>query len=179
MAHPIHTVIRDAELLRRELLQVTEHDLTELAAWVPPGAAEVVRVLGLALAARLFGMWPGVVLQVPVLESSQRHGIERRAELVAALGEQDATALCSAWGGELLVLPVMRSLLSEKRKRWLRAEFDRLTAEADITKTKAVLTLGLRLGAAGLPMTTRQIMAALDRPGSDPPSNQIDLFQPR
>ena len=42
-----------AECLRRALTQVTEQDLGDLDAWVPPGAAEMVRVLGARLAAKL------------------------------------------------------------------------------------------------------------------------------
>lgn len=176
MAHPIHTVIRDLELLRRELLQVTERDLVELAAWVPPGAAEVVRVLGPALASRLFGLWPGAVLQVPVLASQHPRGIHRRAELVAHLGEADATALCAAWGGEVLVVPVMRSLLSEKRKRWLQQEFTRMTAGVSMSNAQAAMQLGLHLGAAGLPMTTRQILNAIEGTGAGSNPDQIALF---
>lgn len=155
----------DVETIRIELMHVTEQDLVSLAAWVPPGTAEMVRVLGTRLTVRLINRWPGVVMQVPVIESRHAAGIERRADLVRALGEADANALCAAWGGETLVLPVMRSLLREKRQRWLRQAFDDMTAGgAAMSKGRAVTVLGLRLGAAGLPMTSRQISAALDRP---------------
>ncbi len=50
------TVSPDAESLRQALTQVTEQDLGDLVAWVPPGAAEMVRVLGARLTVRLINL---------------------------------------------------------------------------------------------------------------------------
>lgn len=169
------TVSPDAESLRQALTQVTEQDLGDLVAWVPPGAAEMVRVLGARLAAKLITLWPGVALSVPMPDSRHASGMARRAELVAALGQEDAAALCAAWGGQVLLLPVMRSLLREKRQRWLRAEFDRLSAQG-LTRVRAVTVLGLRLAAAGQSMTSRQISSALDRADAPTQVDQLSLF---
>lgn len=166
----------DAESLRQALTQVTEQDLGDLVAWVPPGAAEMVRVLGARLTVRLINLWPGVALAVPMPDSRHASGMARRAELAAALGPEDAAALCVAWGGQVLLLPVMRSLLREKRQRWLRTEFDALSA-LGMTRVRAVTVLGLRLAAAGQSMTSRQISSALDRHDAALPADQLPLFE--
>lgn len=171
---PAAAAAADVEAIRSELGHVTEQDLVDFAHCVPPGMAELVRVLGARLAVRMVDTWPGVLIAVPVADSRQASGIERRAELVRALGEADAAALCTAYGGESIALPVMRWLLRAKRQRWLRREFDAMPA--GISKMRAVTRLGLRLGAAGLAMTSRQISTALDTPGTDASSTQIDLF---
>ena len=170
----------DAERLRRELLQVTERDLVELRDWVPVAVVEMERVLGARLAVKLVSVWPGLVLPVPVPESSHPSGISRRAMLMAVLGDVDAAALCAAWGGEVLVLPVMRSLLREKRQRWIHSEYLALTSDPQhqVSQTRAAMLLSQRLGAAGVPMTTRQIVNAIQRQAGDDQAHrdQIALF---
>lgn len=178
-AHHIHNQA-DAERLRHELLQITERDMVELRSWVPATVVEMERVLGTRLAVKLVNTWPGVMLLVPVSESSHPSGIERRAMLIAVLGDVDAATLCAAWGGEVLVMPVMRSLLREKRQQWLHREFLALANDPQhpASQTRAAMLLSQRLGAAGIPMTTRQIVKAIHRQSGDVQAHhdQIVLF---
>ena len=92
--------IHEPEALRQALLHVTAADLTELAAWVPQGTQELVRVLGARLAVRLLNSWPGAKLRIPAAHSASAAGARRRAELVAVLGDADALAVCTARCGE-------------------------------------------------------------------------------
>ncbi|WP_338414744.1 hypothetical protein [uncultured Sphaerotilus sp.] len=167
------------ELLRAELLQVTELDLGEFADAVPPGAGEVVRVLGVALAVKVFNAWPGVFLRVPAAQSNRVDGQRRRAELLRVLDQAELLQLCTAWGGEPLRVPVLRSLLSAKRQRWLRTTHDALTSghpPAVSSKAEAIYVMGMRLAAAGMAMTSHQIEMVLDSPEPGADDRQRPLF---
>lgn len=173
------TQATEAELLRAELLQVTELDLVEFADVVPPGAGEVVRVLGAPLSVKVFNAWPGVFLRVPAPQSTRQDGQRRRAELLRVLTEAEMLQLCTAWGGEPLRVPVLRSLLSAKRQRWLRMTHDELTGghpPAVSSKTEAIYVMGMRLAAAGMAMTSHQIEMVLDSPAGAADDRQTPLF---
>ena len=170
----------EAELLRAELLQVTEQDLIDFADAVPPGAGEVVRVLGASLAIKVFNAWPGLFLRIPAPQSKRQDGQRRREELMRVLTDEETLRFCTAWAGEPLRVPVMRSLLSAKRQRWLRATHDALTSgnpPAVSSKTEAIYVMGMRLAAAGLAMTSHQIEMVLDSPeGAAVDDRQEPLF---
>lgn len=170
----------EADLLRAELLKITEQDLVDFAAKVPPGAAEVVRVLGPALAVKLINAWPGVFLRIPAPQSKRQDGQRRRDELMRVLTDDETLKLCTAWAGEPLRVPVMSSLLSAKRQRWLRTTHDALTSgnpPAVSSKTEAIYVMGMRLAAAGMAMTSHQIEQVLDSPeGAAVDDRQEPLF---
>ena len=158
------------EQLRHLITCVTPRDLIDLSGHLPAGTAEMVRVLGREHAARLVNSLPGVLIRVPVAESTNESGRRRRAELGRLLGDELATTLFGAYGGETMRVPVLRTLLAHKRRRWISAAYDALTTGPSPTCSSqydAINLLCMSLAAAGLTMTAHQIERALNEVAPD------------
>lgn len=153
-------------------------DLEQLAHLLPPTAANLVRVAGTEAGLALLNRWPGVLYPVPKHADANAAGAARWAAIAAITGAQAMPAIAEHYGGSAIALPTCRSLLAEKRNRWLRARFDDLVDPHGpaLPASAAVYELCLALAEAGQPMTYREVEKALARADAPPDDCQGDLF---
>jgi hypothetical protein len=172
------------------LARVELADLYELAQWLPPTAATLVRVLGPAAALALLQAWPGVTYPIPRHPDANANGARRWAALADVVGEAAMPALAAHWGGSALDVPVCRALLAQKRNTWIRAQFDVLVnpTGAAMSGNAAAQAISLALAQAGQPMTHRELERLINQPDdiNSPPGGrraqgqnpkQLDLFE--
>ena len=146
---------------------VTPSDLVHLAAWLPPTAATLVRLLGDLPALRLMRDLPGVQMTVPLHRNANRDGARRWALLASVVGESAMPALVAHWGGGVLDVPVCRDLATEKRNRWICGRFDDLSASAasggtGLSAYGALQEINLALAQAGWPFTLREVQKVVN-----------------
>lgn len=157
-------------------------DLLALGAWLPPGAAELLRCIGPSAGLALLNAWPGVAVAMPKWPDRTPAGARRWAQLVDIVGECAVEQLAAQYGGAILDIPTCAALRFERRRRWLCAHYDAITAGGAISKAQAVQELGLLLAAQGQPMSCRAIETALDNPARAPGAaragdpRQLDIF---
>ena len=140
-----------------------------LAPWLPAGATSLVQALGAPAALALLNGCPGALIpNVPKSPGSNAHGAVRWAALTDLVGEQAMQRLAQSHGGGVLSVPNCHALRTERRNRYLRAEFDRLTARPPVgcglSKNRAVEALVMALA----PITYRQVEQILDKPSAAP-----------
>lgn len=138
-------------------------DLADLGALLPGSAADLIACVGTEPALALLNAWPGVTINVPKTPDSNPRGAQRWAQLQAIVGADAMLSLAARYGGQPLEVATCEALRTERRRRWMRAHYDRITsADATLTKAAAVHELGLALAAAGQPMSSRAIEIVLD-----------------
>ena len=150
---------------------VTPDDLVHLAAWLPPTAATLIRLLGDLPALQLLRALPGVQIPVPLHRNANRGGARRWAMLASVVGEAAMPALVAHWGGSVLDVPVCRDLITEKRNHWIRGRFDDLAASAasggtGLSAYGALQEINLALAQAGWPFTLREVQKVVNAEAS-------------
>lgn len=157
--------------------QVTLQDLEELAHLLPPTAHALVRCAGPAGAVALLQTWPGVLFPCPKHPQANAEGARRWAQIAEVAGEAAMPGLVAEYGGSLVDVPTCKTLLVEKRNRWIRARFDDLVNphSGAMTAAAALREVAIALAQAGQPMTSRELEKIVNR--SDvAPQAQPDLF---
>ena len=166
---------------------ITAADLAEYAALLPASVTELLRVISIEPTLALLNAWPGVCVPVPAAPDIGARSAVRWAQIEAVVGAHAMAALAEHYGGGLLDVATCEELRTERRRRWMRAQYDSITRDGSTTKGDAVRALGVQLAGAGQPMSYRAIETALDSPGpaAARPSperaadaTQRDLFTP-
>lgn len=102
-----------------KLRAVTVHE-----ADLPPGARNLIRLLGWADAAALIDTLGGIPFPVPKGEDNNPGGAARFAQLAELVGEDGARAIVAEYGGDRLLIPNCRRALARARMRAMRESYD-------------------------------------------------------
>lgn len=158
-------------------------DLRTLGHLLPRAALDLLRVAGEADGLALLNGCPGVVVDVPKSAYGRGSGGVWQA-MTAALSPEALGAIVRHYGGTTLELPTCNQLRVERRNRWVRAQFDRLTAPAQgHSRAQAVALLARQAPAElGEVLSAAGISRVLDNPGPAAavtraaPADQQDFF---
>ena len=130
--------------------------LTDPAAYLPPVALDLARVVGIHAALRLCEDWPGVPMRIP-------HECGPDHALALAIGVDLAARLCAEYGGETVIPPALCRRAIALRDLAICAE--RRTGqsgEALARKYKLTLRHVWRIVAGIVPTDPRQLSLTLE-----------------
>jgi hypothetical protein len=141
---------------------VTPDLLRELSAMrlFPQTARELMRVVGLSLAAHLIAHWGGRTFPVPLRTRRNERGERRFEQLAQIVGEIPAGRIVAHWGGQRLDIPNCKEVLTERQHGQIRRDYDWLTGSG-YTHPEAVWEIGLNISC-----TDRAIERVLGQPSA-------------
>lgn len=132
---------------------MTHDELHSVYSLLPHSAQALIDALGATAALALLDARPGCTILIPKHEDKHPAGSKRWAELAGIIGAEAMQALARRWGGDVLDIPTCKQARDELRNRAIRAEFDRLTGEENLSGNQATYEIGLRFA----PISSRAI----------------------
>lgn len=147
---------------------ITEADLKNFAALVPPSGTQILRMLGVQAGLKLLNGLAGGHVMVPKGPCNNPGGQRVWSQLVAVIGVDATNVLARQMGGDCLKVPTLYVLRAERRNHAIRTQFDRLTAPAPagegLSKFRAMQELVL----LHAPISCGHLESILDRPSLEP-----------
>lgn len=150
-----------------------EKDLMQLRHLLPPAFEQLVRLVGEEVAFVLVRKYSGTYM--PIGKNQFKAGKVLHAMLVEAVGEEIALKIEAAYATQRKIyIPKCEHAVLELRNRFIRRQFDELTANGHMTAMTAVNNL-----VAEHQLTDRRIWAILKETDKLPENShhqQISLF---